>query len=121
MVVGVSVVSCRTAAEVFGNWFSLPEAVGLMSIDLTLLGAFHFLLKKVDVSKFSVFIMMSRDLNRIYCIHWCILGFVDSIFCYLLGIVFPWSIIYLFGVALIVLSAWAAQRWSKRKRGGKAQ
>ena len=106
------------------GWYygaSLPEAVGLMSIDLTLLGAFHFLLKKADVSKFSVFIMMSRDLNRIYCIHWCILGFVDSIFCYLLGIVFPWSIIYLFGVALIVLSAWAARRWSKRKRGGKAQ
>ena len=105
------------------GWYyaaSLPEAAGLLSIDLTLLGAFHFLLKKIDVSRFSVFITMSRNVNRIYCIHWCILGFVDSIFCYLLEIVFPWWVIYLFGVLLIVLSAWLAQRWAHRKRAAKS-
>ena len=101
------------------GWYyaaSLPEAAGLLSIDLTLLGAFHYLLKKVDVSRLSVFVTMSRNVNRIYCIHWCILGFVDSIFCYLLGIVFPWPVIYLFGVTLIILSAWLAQRWAHRMR-----
>ena len=45
-----------------------------------------------------------------------VLGFVDSIFCYLLGVVFPWTLIYLFGAALIVLSAWLAERWANRKR-----
>ncbi len=104
------------------GWYyaaSLPEAAGLLSIDLTLLGAFHFLLRKVDASRFSVFITMSRNVNRIYCIHWCIIGFVDSVFCYLLGLVFPWSAIYLFGAALIVLSAWLAKRWADRKRAAK--
>ncbi|MCR5664103.1 MAG: heparan-alpha-glucosaminide N-acetyltransferase domain-containing protein [Oscillospiraceae bacterium] len=104
------------------GWYyaaSLPEAAGLLSIDLTLLGAFHFLLKRVGASRFSVFITMSRNLNRIYCVHWCILGFVDSIFCYLLGVVFPWPAIYLFGAALIVLSAWLAERWAGRKRAAK--
>ena len=101
------------------GWYyaaSLPEAAGLLSIDLTLLAAFYFLLKRIDVSRLRVFITMSRNLIRIYCIHWCILGFVDSIFCYLLGFVFPWPVIYLFGAALIVLSAWLAERWANRKR-----
>ncbi len=100
------------------DWYyaaSLPEAAGLLSLDLTLLAAFYFLLKRIDVSRLRVFITMSRNLNRIYCIHWCILGFVDSIFCYLLGVVFPWPVIYLFGVALICLSAWLAKRWAGRK------
>ncbi len=101
------------------GWYyaaSLPEAAGLLSIDLTLLGAFHFLLKRVDAARLSVFVTMSRNVNRIYCIHWCIIGFADSIFCYLLGVVFPWPVIYLFGVLLIILSAWLAQRWADRKR-----
>jgi hypothetical protein len=63
-----------------------------------------------------VFITMSRNVKQIYCIHWCILGFVDSVFCYLLGVVFPWAVIYLFGIALTVLAAWIAQRWTERKR-----
>jgi uncharacterized membrane protein len=101
------------------GWYygsSLPEAAGLLSIDLTLLCAFHFLLKKADASRFSVFITMSRNVKEIYCIHWCILGFVDSVFCYLLDVVFPWAVIYLFGIALTVLAAWIAQRWTERKR-----
>ena len=101
------------------GWYyaaSLPEAAGLLSIDLTLLGAFHFLLKRVDVSRLSVFITMSRNVKQIYCIHWCILGFIDSIFCYLLEITFSWPAIYGIGAALIVLSAWLAKRWADRKK-----
>ena len=59
---------------------------------------------------------MSRNVRQIYCIHWCILGCVDSIFCYLLGVVFPWAGIYLFGIVLTVLAAWIARRWTGRKR-----
>ena len=105
------------------GWYyavSLPEAAGLLSIDLTILCAFHFLLKKADASRFSVFITMSRNVKEIYCIHWCILGFVDSIFCYLLGVVFPWAGIYLFGMVLTVLAAWIAERLTERKRLKKA-
>ena len=101
------------------GWYyavSLPEAAGLLSIDLTLLGAFRLLLKRVDVCRLTVFIEMSRNVNRIYCIHWCILGFVDSIFCYLLEITFSWPAIYGIGAALIVLSAWLAKRWADRKK-----
>ena len=97
---------------------STLEAAGLLSIDLTLLSAFYFLLKRVPASKLQVFLEMSRSLTPIYIIHWCILGFVDSIFCYVLGVVFPWSVIYLIGAGLIVLSAWIAKRRARRKQTG---
>ena len=95
---------------------STLEAAGLLSIDLTLLSAFYFLLKRVSASKLRVFLEMSRNLTPIYLIHWCILGFIDSIFCYLLGVVFPWAVIYLFGIVLTVLAPWIAKRWTERKR-----
>lgn len=100
---------------------SLPEAVGLLSIDLSLLSAFYFLLKRFPASKFRVFMDMSRCITPIYFIHWCIIGFVDSIFCYLLEISLPWPVIYLIGVILIVLSALFARLWTNRKRSAKAK
>ncbi len=100
---------------------STLEAAGLLSIDLTLLSAFYFLLKRVSASKLRVFLEMSRNLTPIYLIHWCILGFIDSIFCYLLEIVFSWPLIYLIGAALIVLSSWLAKLWADRKRRRRAQ
>ncbi len=51
------------------RWYyavSIPESVGLISIDFTLLSAFHFLIKKVGVTKLSVFITMSKNLTTIY-------------------------------------------------------
>ena len=95
---------------------SLPESIGMLSIDMTLLSAFYFLLKKVDVSRFSVFITMSRNIKQIYCIHWCIIGFVDSIFCYLLGYVFHYPFMYLFSIPVLVASYWLAKWWNGRKR-----
>ncbi len=94
---------------------SLPEAAGLLSIDLFLLSAFYFLLKRLPASKLRVFLDMSRHLTPIYLIHWCLLGFIDSIFCYLLEIPFSWPAIYGTGAALTVLSAWLAKRWADRK------
>ena len=120
-----------TLTFIFGMYFlcrdrnyyslSLLEAAGLLSIDLSLLSAFYFLLKRVPASKLRVFIDMSRNSTPIYFIHWCILGFVDSIFCYLLEIVFPWPVIYLIGVVLIILSSWIAKLWAGRKRSAKAR
>ena len=100
---------------------SILEAAGLLSIDLSLLSAFYFLLKRFPASKFRVFLDMSRNITPIYIIHWCIIGFVDSIFCYLFEIYFPWPVIYLFGGILIVLSSWIAKLWTKRKRSAKVQ
>ena len=120
-----------TLTFIFGVYFlcrdhnyymlSLPEAAGLLSIDLSFLSAFYFLLKRVPASKFRVFLDMSRNITPIYFIHWCILGFVDSIFCYLFDISFPWPVIYLIGVVLIVLSSWIAKLWAGRKRRAKAK
>ena len=100
---------------------SLAEAAGMLSIDLSLLSAFYFLLKRFPATKLRVFIDMSRNITSIYFIHWCILGFVDSIVCYLFDIVFSWPVIYLIGAVLIVVSAWIANLWAKRKRFAKAQ
>ena len=96
------------------------EAAGLLSIDLTLLSAFYFLLKRVPAEKLRIPLEMSRNLTQIYLIHWCVLGFIDSIFCYLLEFSFSWPVIYGIGAALIVLSAWIAKRWEERKRSLKA-
>ena len=105
------------------GWYyavSTPEAVGLLSIDLVILSLFHFLVKNTGASRLSAFLEMSYNLTKIYIIQWCIIGFVDSIFCYLLGIVFPYSVIYLFGVVLVFISAWIAKLWKKRERRVKA-
>ena len=90
------------------------EAVGLLSIDFVMIGAFYFLLKKIDEAKVAPFITMSRNLTKIYIIHWCIIGFVDSIFCYLLEIVFPYAVINIFAVALIFISYWLAKWWEMK-------
>ena len=82
--------------------------------------AFYFLLKWVSASKLRAFLEMSRNLTPIYLIHWCILGFIDSIFCYLLEITFSWPVVYGIGAALIVLSVWLAKRWVNRKQIKKA-
>ena len=80
------------------------------------LTAVHFLLKKTDAQRLTVFFEMSRNVTLIYCIHWCILGSVESVFCYLLGVVFPWPVIYLFGAVLTILSVWLAKRWADRRQ-----
>ena len=130
MLVSSCVMAVYLAATIrFGVLFLCPdrvyyalsplEAAGLLSIDLTLLSAFYFLQKRIPASKLRVFLEMSRNLTPIYLIHWCILGFIDSIFCYLLEITFSWPVIYGIGAVLIVLSAWLAKRWAERKQAAK--
>ncbi len=91
------------------------EAAGLLSIDLGFLSMFHFLLKRVPVSRLGVWIEMSLNMTPIYFIHWCILGFIESIFCYLLEMVFPYSLIYAIGAMLIIVSFFLARLWRGRR------
>ena len=100
---------------------STLEAAGLLSIDLFLLSAFYFLLKKVGPEKLRIFLEMSRNLTPIYLIHWCILGMIDSIACYLLGVTFSWAAIYGMGLMLIVVSFFLARLWRRKKSARKAR
>lgn len=95
---------------------SIPEAAGLLSIDLCLLSAFHFLLNRVDRSKLALFLEMSKNMTPIYVIHWCILGLIDSLCCYLFELVFPYYVIYGIGLALLVSSFFLARLWLRRKQ-----
>ena len=114
-----------TASIVFGTKFlsrermyyaaGTLEAMGLLSIDLFLLSGFHFIVRKTEPSKLSIFIEMSRNVTPIYFIHWCILGFIDSIFGYLLEFSFSYPVMYLIGAGLIVVSFFLARLWRKRK------
>lgn len=95
--------------DFFGDYLGVAHAfMFVMGVGIS---AFYFLLKKVDASRLSVFITMSRNVTEIYIIQWCVIGFVDSIFCYFIGFKFSYPFIYLFGMALIVISYWIAKLW----------
>ena len=95
---------------------STPEAVGLLCTDLFLLSVFRFILKRFGVSKFRAGIEMSKNLTLIYIIHWCIIGFTDSIFGYVLEYGFPYYVIWPFGFALIIASFFLARLIKRRKK-----
>ena len=92
------------------------EAVGLLCTDLFLLSVFRFILKRSGVSKFRAGIEMSKNLTLIYIIHWCIIGFTDSIFGYVLEYGFPYYVIWPFGFALIIASFFLARLIRRRKK-----
>ena len=76
--------------------------------------------KEFPLKSSGYFLEMSRNLTPIYFIHWCILGFIDSIFCYSLGVVFPWAVIYLIGAVLLVGSGRIAKWWKNREQAAEA-
>lgn len=92
-----------------------PDAIGLLCTDLFLISAFYFIIKKFGVSKFKTEIEMSKNLTVIYIIQWCVIGFTDSVFGYVLEYDFPYYFIYPFGFMLIVVSFYLARLWSKHK------
>ena len=110
---------------IFGNHFlsagrnyyvaSTPDMMGLLSIDFFCLSAFHFILQKIDVSRFKIFIEMSKNTTVIYFTHWIILGPIDAILCFALGYVFTYAQIYLFALVLLVVSVIIARLWTNRK------
>ncbi|MBR3242321.1 MAG: DUF1624 domain-containing protein [Parasporobacterium sp.] len=91
------------------------EALGLLSIDFFVLSLFHFLLKKVDASKFRRSIEMSKNINSIYCIHWCIVGPIEFFFCYLLKWVPGYLEMYAIGFALLFISFFLARLYKTKK------
>lgn len=106
---------------VFGTFFltkngwyyavSTIDAIGLLSIDMTMLSVFYFVCKKVPKRRLFVFIETSKNLTPIYVAQWCLIGFVDSIFCYLLEFDIPYWAQYLFGMVLIFICYWIAKGW----------
>ena len=94
---------------------STVEMFGFLSIDLFLAAVFYFVAKKVKSEKLTAFVRMSKNVNSIYIIHWCIIGFMDCILCYLLGLVFPYWLSYLIGVSITVLSYYLSIVWQDRK------
>ena len=91
------------------------EAFGLLSIDFFLLSVFYFLLKKIDISNFHVLVEMSMNINSIYCIHWCIIGAIEFFGCFLLGWQPSYTVLYIGGVILIIVSFFLA-RWYKSQK-----
>ena len=98
-------------------YFSLStiEALGFLSIDLFLAAVFYFLAKKVRAARLTVLVNMSKNVNSIYMIHWCIIGFMDCILCYLLGVVFPYWLSYLLGAVITAVSYGLSMAWKNRK------
>ena len=90
---------------------SLPEAIGLLSIDLVLLSSFYFIFKNVPKEKLSICTEMSKNITPIYFAHWCIIGFIDSIFCYLLELLIPYWAEYLIAICLIFIAFFIARGW----------
>ena len=98
-----------------GTWYyaaSTLEALGLLSIDLTFLAVAHFLVNRVGADKFPICLTMSKNITEIYVIQWCVIGFVDAVFCYVLGIVFSYPAMYAFSIVLIPASYLLAKRWA---------
>lgn len=94
---------------------STIEAIGLLCTDLFLLSVFYFLIKKIGVSKFGIATEMSKNTTVIYVFQWCVIGFTDSIFGYILEYSFPYYVIYSFALALTFASVFFARFWNKCK------
>lgn len=115
-----------TLTFLFGTFFltrqgfyygiSTLDGAGVVCIDLFLLSIFHFLLEKFGSAKFKRCIEMSKNVTPIYIIQWCIIGFVDFIFWYMLEIIFPYYVIYPLGIVVIIVSFYAARAWKKLMR-----
>ena len=105
---------------------SVPEAVGLLSIDFVLMSLMYLGLSslpegRITGSKFlRICWTMSRNINQIYFTQWCIIGFFTSVLVYVLEIPMPYWITYLMGIAIIFASYIIADKWVKRKSKRKA-
>lgn len=100
---------------------STAEAIAMLCTDLFLLSVFYFLIKKFGSSKFGTAIEMSKNLSLIYFIQWCVIGFTDSIFGYVLEYSFPYYFIYPFSIVLIIASFYLARLWKKRRNKKEAK
>ena len=115
-----------TLTSIFGFFFltkdnyyyacSILEDIGFLSIDFFLLSIFHFILRKKDSNKEYWYTKICKNVTSIYFIHWCIIGFIDSIFCYLLEITFPNYLLLIMGVIILFLSIFLGDIYSMLKK-----
>lgn len=90
---------------------SILEVIGYLSIDFFLLSLFFFVVKHCGMGKFGVCATMSRNLTHMYLIHWCILGLLEYVVCYLLKLVLSYPVTYLTGISLIAASYFISKNW----------
>ena len=110
----VILVTYITLTSIFGFYFltkqnyyyacSILEVIGFLSIDFFLLSVFHFLLRGKDDNKDYWYTKISKNVTPIYFIHWCIIGFLDSTFGYLLEIEFPYYVLLIMGFLVLIVS-----------------
>ncbi len=93
---------------------STLEAFALLSLDMFILSAVYFITDKIGDRLLEFCTITSRKVNEMYIIHWIILGFIDCVFCFGMGVVMPYSLIYVIGILLVVASYIIAGK--KRKK-----
>lgn len=94
---------------------SIPEAIGFISIDLFIASICYFIQKYVNETKMTIFSNISKNVNSIYVIHWCIIGLMESVLCSSLGIVFPYWILFVFGAIITIVSYVLSMLWNNIK------
>ena len=114
-----------TLSFIFGAYFltkgrlyyatSTIEDIGYLSIDFTLLSIFYFITKNKSYEKDPFYVTMSKNVTVIYIIQWCIIGFIDSIFGYLLEIEFSYLTMYIIGIALVFIAYYLSILYNKIK------
>ena len=99
---------------------SLAEAAGLLSIDFVLLSLMYFAVDKLSPKAregmaLQVCLKMSKNLNQIYIVHWCVIGLLNAVIIYLLALPVPYWVSYLLVVPILILSYRIADVWTKRR------
>ena len=99
---------------------SLPEAAGLLSIDFVLLSLMYFVKETLPEKAregriMRVCLKMSKNLNQIYLVHWCIIGLLNAVLIYLLEVPVPYWVTYPLVIPILVLSCRIADIWIKRR------
>ena len=89
------------------------EVFGLLSLDLFILSVAYFIVDKLGKRTLHFCTGVSKTVNEMYIIHWIIIGFIDCVFCYGMGVLMPYRLIYVIGILLVVVSYWIAGK--KRK------
>ena len=69
----------------------------------------------MDASKFRIPIETSKNINTIYCIHWCIIGFTDFVVCQRMGVVFSYAAMYAYAIVLLFVTFFLARFYKSMK------
>lgn len=125
LISGVVMITYIVLTSIWGFYFltkerfyfavSTAEALGFLSIDIFIASLFYFISNATKKKPLAIFVAMSKNVNTIYIIHWCIIGFIDCIFCYFHGFVFPHWFSYIIGIVITLISYILAEFWKKHQ------